>query len=90
MKATKGSDWLAILQVRDCPDDLYADLADSARRENRSISQHTLYILKKELGSADLKKKRRCRALGRVLQMQFAAPPGCPAPEEWIREDRDR
>ncbi len=46
-----------MLQVRDCPADLYADLADCAKRENRSISQQTIYILKTALGSQDQNKE---------------------------------
>lgn len=81
---------MSLLQVRDCPADLYAELADCAKRENRSISQQTIYILKTALGSQDQNKARRRKALTELTKNAFALPDGVSAPEELIREDRDR
>lgn len=81
---------MSLLQVRDCPADLYAELADCAKRENRSISQQTIYILKTALGSQDQNKARRRKALTELTKNTFALPDGVSTPEELIREDRDR
>ena len=81
---------MSLLQVRDCPADLYAELADCAKRENRSISQQTIYILKTVLGSQDRNKARRRRVLGELADNSFALPDGVSTPEELIREDRER
>jgi hypothetical protein len=81
---------MALLQVRDCPNDLYKDLADFAKSENRSISQQTIYILKNALGDGDQKKLRRRKALEAFSENTIVLPDDAKAPEELIREDRNR
>lgn len=81
---------MSLLQVRDCPTKLYDDLADYAKRENRSISQQTIYILKTVLGTSDAQKARRNSALEAMERNPIHLPEGSKTPEELIREDRDR
>ncbi|MBQ6452829.1 MAG: hypothetical protein IJJ14_00555, partial [Coriobacteriales bacterium] len=41
---------MPLLQVRDCPEDVYEALRERAKRENRSIAQQTITILQEHLG----------------------------------------
>ncbi len=81
---------MSLLQVRDCPDDLYENLAGYARQENRSISQQTVYILKTVLGTSDAQKAKRNSALEAMAKNPIHLPESAKTPEELIREDRDR
>lgn len=42
---------MALLQVRNCPDDIYEKLAQMAKRDNRSIAQETIHILREAVGA---------------------------------------
>ncbi|MEE3480975.1 MAG: hypothetical protein VZQ80_03185 [Lachnospiraceae bacterium] len=81
---------MALLQVRDCPADLYENLTNRAKSENRSIAQQTIFILKNSLGSSDANKQRRKEALALLGAEPILLPEGSRTPEELIREDRDR
>lgn len=50
---------MALLQVRDMPDDLYETLSRVAAAENRSIAQQTIVLLKKSLQYDQKRKARR-------------------------------
>lgn len=81
---------MALLQVRDCPTDLYENLTNRAKSENRSIAQQTIYILKNSLGSSDANKQRRKKTLELLAEKPMILPEGSPMPADLIREDRDR
>lgn len=81
---------MALLQVRDCPADLYERLTNRAKSENRSIAQQTIFILKNSLGSSDANKQRRKKTIERMTAEPLILKEGSPAPEEFIREDRSR
>lgn len=81
---------MAILQIRDLPDDLYAELRREAERSHRSIAQQAIVELRKAQGldvSARHAALARLRAAPPVLRM---GTKGVPTPEELIREDRSR
>ena len=44
---------MALLQVRNCPDDIYEKLAQMAKRDNRSITQETICILGRAVGAEE-------------------------------------
>ena len=81
---------MAILQIRDLPDDLYAALRSEAERSHRSISQQAIVELRKAQ-SVDTNARHaaieRIRRTKPVLSMRDAR---LPSPEVLIREDRDR
>jgi len=81
---------MAILQVRDFPDGLYDALTAYAHNENRSISQQTIYFLKRDLDIDSSQQLRRKQALNRMIA--YAAPlgQGESTAAELIREDRGR
>jgi len=80
---------MALLQVRNFPDDKYEAISKMAKKERRTIAQQTILLIDKGLADGnDI--SRRQRAIERTLSR--------PVPE-WmknvdtaamIREDRDR
>ena len=77
------------LQVREFPEDLYAQIGYLARREHRSLAQETVVLLKESIASRLGNRERRKRLL------QSDELPGIdgsilPDPTELVREDRER
>ena len=80
---------MPLLQVRDCPEDLYLELKDRAAREHRSIGQQTIVALESYLERADdagARKALRSRALADLRSHPLA---GDLDPVAIVREDRD-
>ena len=85
----KGDKQMALLQIRNFPDDIYGTISDIARKERRSISQQTVLLIEKGLAGGESAKERRRK----VLERSWAQP----VPEGLkgvdfaasIREDRD-
>jgi hypothetical protein len=78
---------VAILQIRDVPDDVYRAIAEAARAEQRSLSQQAVVELRRALGlgGAD-----RCAAMVEHLRASGRwLPPQAPSPDVLQREDRD-
>jgi hypothetical protein len=81
---------MPLLQVRDCPDDIYKEISMVAHKQNRTIAQQTIVLLKKGLGLDESNKERRKTTLERIQARTI--------PDELkkidfvklIREDRDR
>ena len=80
---------MALLQVRNFPDETYALISEMAQAERRSISQQTILLIERGLSGRESAKQRRRKALERTLTLpelkcmkgvDFAAS---------IREDRD-
>jgi len=79
---------MAILQIRDLPEDLYADLRRQAERDHRSIAQQAIFELRKAQG---LEVSARHLALERIRSAQpTRGGKRMPLPEAFIRADRDR
>ena len=81
---------MAILQIRDLPEDLYLDLRNSAERSHRSIAQQAIVELRKAQ-ALDVAARHG------VIDRLRAGPSGAktrtkrvPAPEALVRADRDR
>jgi plasmid stability protein len=82
---------MAILQVRDVPDDLYENLSAIAKLENRSISQETIFLLKNALQFKTERITRRKSVLSEIDQLKLPIiNSDYPNPADLIREDRDR
>ena len=80
---------MPVLQVRDLPEEIYAELSYLAQKERRSLSQETIVILKEGIAAKLGNQERRKKLLqeespldieGRIL----------PDPAALIREDRER
>ena len=80
---------MAILQIRDMPDDLYLDLRDAAERSHRSIAQQAIVELRK---AQALDVAARHGVIDRLLENAGAKPRTklVPSPETLIRADRER
>ena len=82
---------MAILQVRDVPDELYENLSAIAKLENRSISQETIFLLKNALQLKSERIARRKSILSEIDQLKLPTiSTGFPNPADLVREDRDR
>lgn len=79
---------MAVLQMRDLPDELYEKLKVKAKEERRSIMQQAVVILEEALGE-DQNKSRRKRAIQKMLdsQVDLKKPVDLVA---MVREDRER
>jgi len=75
------------LQIRQLPDDLYQRLALRAEREHRSLAQQALVDLRNALEAES--GARRRDLLGRIRREAGKAQK-IAAPEDLIREDRER
>lgn len=76
------------LQVRDLPEDLYAQLSYLAQKEHRSLAQETVILLKEGLAARMGNKARRAEALERFQMIRVQGER--PDPVALLREDRDR
>lgn len=78
------------LQIRDLPEDIYEALAFRAQAEHRSLAQQAIVELRRipELTA----RERRLEILDRLRQRSETEPPRrlSRAPEDLIREDRER
>ncbi len=82
---------MAILQVRDVPEELYKNLSDQAREENRSISQETIFLLKNALKTKSERLNHRKKVLDEIERLDISASDNTLSdPADLIREDRDR
>lgn len=83
---------MALLQVRDFPQELYVQLTKHAEEQNRSITQQTIFLLKQCLGenSSGANTVKRADILNRLNQLNLSLPEDSPLPEMLVREDRNR
>ena len=81
---------MPLLQVRDFPDDIYAEISFAARKEHRTIAQQTIVLIQKGLGREETNKERRRRLIekcnARVIPDEVKAIDDAAL----IREDRRR
>jgi antitoxin FitA len=77
---------MASLQIRDMPENVYAALAERARRERRSLAQQAVVELSQveEIG----KRRQRLAAVEKLRRMEPIRRLSDPV--EIIRQDRDR
>lgn len=80
------------LQIRRLPDDVYETLALRAQREGRSLAQQAVADLRRVGEAEGMDRRRRQAILDRVREQleQETRRPMVPAPEELVREDRER
>lgn len=81
---------MALLQVRNFPEDMYEELALHAKSERRSISQQAVVMLISALGEQGSLKRKRQELLNGLLEEEPVITGDYPSPADLIREDRDR
>ena len=80
---------MPILQVRNLPDDIYVQLNYLAEKENRSLAQEAIVLLKEGLESKIGNKERRKKVLEKIKELGIDGR-DLSDPVQLIREDRDR
>ena len=81
---------MPLLQVRDFPDDIYEEITFEARRQNRTIAQQTIVLIKKGLGEEISNQERRRLAIERTKKRNIPENAKNPDHVKLIREDRAR
>lgn len=80
---------MAILHVRDVPDDIYRRLKEKAEAEGRSITAETIILLREALAPPYQSQRDVLEAIS--SRRRFSPKrAGAPLSEELIREDRGR
>jgi len=80
---------MPVLQVRDLPEEIYAELSYLAQKERRSLSQETIVILKKGIAAMLGNQERRKKLLQEESPLDIEGR-NLPDPAVLIREDRER
>jgi hypothetical protein len=81
---------MPLLQVRDFPDDVYEEIIFEAHRQNRTIAQQTVILIKKGLGEEVSNKERRRLAVERTFSRHIPQNVKTVDYIKFVREDRDR
>ena len=81
---------MPLLQVRDFPRDIYDEIVFEARRQNRTIAQQAIVLIKKGLGEEISNKERRRQLLEETMKLPVSEEAKKIDVVKWIREDRDR
>ena len=81
---------MSLLQVRDFPADIYEEVTFEAKRQNRTIAQQTIALIKKGLGTEITHKERRRLAIERTKKRVVPIAAKVVDYLNLIREDRDR
>lgn len=81
---------MPLLQVRDCPEDVYRKISLDAKRQNRTIAQQILVLLEKALGQDESNVERRRQLLERIQARKVPEKAKRIDVVALVREDRDR
>jgi hypothetical protein len=81
---------MPLLQVRDCPEDVYIKIAKAAKQEKRTIAQQTIILLEKGLGQEESNMERRRLLLEKLQARNIPEEVKAVDVVALIREDRDR
>ena len=81
---------MPLLQVRECPEDIYRKITLVAKNENRTISQQVVVLLEKSLGQKESNIERRKHLLAKIESRNISKAIKDIDAVALIREDRDR
>ena len=81
---------MPLLQVRDCPEDIYKKISHDAKKQNRTIAQQVLVLLEKGLGQEKPNIERRKELLDRIESRTISKRANEIDDAKILREDRDR
>jgi predicted nuclease of restriction endonuclease-like RecB superfamily len=81
---------MPLLQVRDCPDDIYKKIALVAKKQNRTIAQQIVVLLEKSLGQEQSNIERRKQVIEKIKSRNIPNDVKIIDAVALIREDRDR
>jgi hypothetical protein len=80
---------MPLLQVRDCPEDIYEKITLVARKEHRTIAQQAIVLLEKSLGERETNKERIRIVLDRIEKRNIPDTVKKIDDVALIREDRN-
>ena len=81
---------MSLLQVRECPEDIYRKISLVAKKQNRTIAQQVVVLLKKSLGQEESNIERRERILRKIENRQISNEIKVIDAVSLIRQDRNR
>ena len=81
---------MPLLQVRECPEDIYRKISYVAKNENRTIAQQVVVLLEKSLAQQESNIGRRKRLIDRLEKRDIASEIKKIDPVSFIRDDRNR
>ena len=81
---------MPLLQVRDCPEDIYKKISYYAKKQNRTIAQQVISILEKGLQLEQPNMERRKDLLDKIHGREVRKEVNTIDDVALIREDRDR
>ncbi len=81
---------MPLLQVRECPEDIYKKIMRVAKSENRTIAQQVVVLLAKSLGQEESNIERRKKIIEKIKSRKISEEIKSVDSVELIREDRDR
>jgi predicted nuclease of restriction endonuclease-like RecB superfamily len=81
---------MPLLQVRECPEDIYRKIILAARKQKRTIAQQVVVLLEKSLGQEQSNIERRKQLLSKIENRQIPNKVKRIDTVALIREDRDR
>ena len=81
---------MPLLQVRECPEDIYKKISYVAKNENRTIAQQVVVLLEKGLGQSESNMERRKRLIEKLGTREISSEIKKIDPVSLIREDRDK
>ena len=81
---------MPLLQVRECPEDIYRKVALVAKKQNRTIAQQVVVLLEKSLGQEQSNLERRKQVLEKIENRKIPDNVKCIDEVALLREDRDR
>ena len=81
---------MPLLQVRDCPDDVYQKITRVARREKRTIAQQVVVLLETSLGQEQSNLERRRKLMEKINQRTIPEGVRNVDAVKLIQEDRNR
>jgi hypothetical protein len=81
---------MPLLQVRECPEEIYKKITLLAKKQNRTIAQQVVVVLEKGLGQEQSNSERRKNVLERIAGRIISNDTKMLDEVALIREDRDR
>ena len=81
---------MPLLQVRECPEDIYRKITLVAKNENRTIAQQVVVLLAKSLGQEESNIERRKKLIEKIQNRSISEDIKNIDAVALIREDRDR
>ena len=81
---------MPLLQVRECPEDIYWKIILAAKKQKRTIAQQVVVLLEKSLGQEQSNIERRKQLLSNIENRQIPNKVKRIDAVALIREDRDR